>query len=160
MDSDVLDASAFYAGIPFASPDRHRTTPNVLDEVRHIKAGYGGVDTLIGVGRLTVMEPSSDAVHKTRQVAKDAGELGELSDADISVIALCVEHSGRLVTDDYAVSNVAKLLGINVVPVMTEGTRRLKRWTRYCPSCKRNMHSESKCGVCGGEARRRPKYVG
>lgn len=160
MDFDVLDASAFYAGIPFASSQKHRTTPTVFDEICHIKSNYGGVDALIQVGRLIIMEPADDAIRKVRQKAKDSGELAELSVADISVIALCVEHSGRLITDDYAVSNIAKLLGITVIPIMSEGTRRLKQWTLYCPACKRDVRTGTRCNVCGSQIKRRPKYVG
>lgn len=154
----MLDASAFYAGIPFASSQKHNTTPDVHDEVRHIKANHGAIDTLIDIGRLVIMSPSRESVHKVKQTAKNSGELCELSPADVSVIALCVEHSGRLITDDYAVSNVAKLMGIDVVPVMTRGTRQLRRWIRYCPSCKQDMGVEHRCGVCGGNAKRRPTY--
>ncbi len=160
MGFDVLDASAFYAGIPFASSQKHHTTPQVFDEIRHIKAGYGGIEALLDVGRLIVMEPPRDMVLRVQQTVKKAGETGKLSDADISVIALCAEHSGSLVSDDYAVSNIAKIMGLRVVPVMSAGTRRLKQWIRYCPSCKRKLQSEARCSVCGGEARRYPKFVG
>ena len=160
MDFDVLDASAFYAGIPFSSSQKHHTTPEVHDEIRHIKSNYEAINVIIEVGRLVIMAPTKASIQKVKTVAKNAGELGEVSSADISVIALCVEKSGRLITDDFAVSNIAKLMGLQVIPVMTDGTRRRRHWERYCPSCNRKMRTETQCNVCGSAARRRPIFVG
>ena len=152
----MLDASAFYAGIPFASPRTYHTTPEVHDEIGHIGAGHGAVDALIAMGRLVITTPSEASLRRIRQVAREAGEGSELSDADLSVIALCAELAGRLITDDYAVSNVAKRAGLRVMPVMTGGTGRPRRWTRYCPACGRAAGTEDVCGVCGSAVRRRP----
>lgn len=155
----MLDASAFYAGIPFASQQRHRTTTMVFDEVRHIKSGFGGCEALVEVGRLAIMNPTDESVKRVKKAARDAGELENLTEADVSVIALCTEAPGRLITDDYAVSNVAKLMGLGVVSVMTDGTARTKKWEHYCPSCKKPIKAASRCNVCGSSPRRRPKFT-
>lgn len=152
----VLDASAFYAGVPFASSGRLHTTGDVHGEVRHIKSSHGAIDALIDAGRLVVADPSPASLAAARAAASAAGESGALSRADMSVVALCHELGGELVTDDYAVSNVAKRMGLAVVPVMTRGTRAPRRWERRCAACSRAMGAEARCRVCGGAASRRP----
>jgi len=152
----VLDASAFYAGVPFASSGTLHTTSEVHAEVRHIKSSHGAIDALIDARRLVVADPSGEALGAARAAARSAGESGALSRADMSVIALCSELRGELVTDDYAVSNVAKRMGLAVVPVMTRGTRGTRRWVRRCSACSRAMGTEPACRVCGGAASRRP----
>lgn len=149
MGSDVLDASAFYAGIPFGSVERYSTTRLVYDEVRHIKRGHDAVDILVEIGRLDVREPGARAVGEAEAAAGRTGDLGELSGADVSVIALAIESGGRIVTDDYAVSNVAGNLGIEVCPVMTDGIRVVGRWIHYCPGCGRPHRSGGMCEGCG-----------
>ena len=152
----VLDASAFYAGVPFASSGTLHTTSEVHGEVRHIKSSHGAIDALIDARRLVVADPSSESLLAAQAAARSAGESGALSRADMSVIALCSELRGELVTDDYAVSNVAKRMGLAVVPVMTRGTRGPRRWVRRCAACSRAMGAEAACRVCGGAASRRP----
>jgi len=152
----VLDASAFYAGVPFASSGTAHTTGLVHGEVGHIKSSHGAIDALIDAGRLVVADPSAASLESARAAARSAGESGALSRADVSVIALCAELRGELVTDDYAVSNVAKRMGLRVVPVMTRGTRAPRRWSRRCAACSRDMGREASCPVCGAAASRRP----
>lgn len=151
----VLDASAFYAGVPFASPETYHTTPQVYDEVRHIKRSHGALEALIDVGRLVISEPGKEHTESAISAAKRTGDHPELSEQDISVIALCMELGGGLVSDDYAVSNVAKFSGLEVSPVMTGGIRRTGRWTYYCPACKRARPGGRECAGCGGRLRRR-----
>ena len=45
----------------------------------------------------------------------------------------CLQLKGELVTDDFAISNVAKNLNINVIPVMTNGIKNVVIWEYYCP---------------------------
>jgi hypothetical protein len=52
----VLDASAFYAGIPFLSSSKCYTTNLVLKEVIHIKKSYSALEFLIDAGNLEIIE--------------------------------------------------------------------------------------------------------
>ena len=40
MDFRILDASAFYAGVPFRSSEDCYTTSLVYDEIQHIKKNH------------------------------------------------------------------------------------------------------------------------
>ena len=156
MGSSVLDASAFYAGVPFASPETYRTTPAVLAEVSHIKGRFGAIEGLIEAGRLVVAEASAGGVARARRAAAESGDLGSLSAQDVSVLALAAELGADIITDDYAVSNAAALLGVRARPVMTAGIRRSGRWVPWCAGCGRAAPAgESACPVCGGRLARR-----
>ena len=151
MASDVLDASAFYAGAPFAAPGPWQTTPQVIDEVRHIRAAEGLVDTMVETGRVRVRRPGGQS---SARVAEALGRTGdEVSGADASVLALALETDSRILTDDYAVSNAAEELGIASAPLMTSGPRRRRAWRRACPSCGRRARGKE-CPDCGSPTRR------
>ena len=107
----VLDASAFYAGIPFRSNDECYTTTLVYDEIKHIKKNHDAIQILIETGRLKIMDPKKESIEKVVKISKDTGDHSQLSKEDISSISLCFELDGELVTDDFAISNVAKNLG-------------------------------------------------
>lgn len=144
----ILDATSFYAGIPFASQDEYHTTPQVFDEIKHIKKRHGALEVLIESGRLRIVEPEKQFVDQAVKKSMDSGDYQQLSRGDISVIALCLQLGGEIVTDDFAVSNVAKHLGLAVLPVMTGGAEKLD-WTYFCPGCETVSPRAKVCQVCG-----------
>jgi len=151
----VLDSSAFYAGIPFGSNEPSYTTSLVYDEIKHIKKNHDAVDILIETGRLTISNPESEFIEIVRNTANESGDLHELSVADISIIALSLKLGAELITDDFAVSNVAKNLNIQVFPVMTDGIKNIVSWTYYCPGCNNNFSESVKCPKCGNTLKRK-----
>ncbi len=151
----VLDASAFYAGIPFGSPEQHHTTQLILDEIQHIKKSHEALRTLIETRRLIVREPDSGFVSKIRVRARESGDMQELSEGDVSILALCLELQGQIITDDFAVSNVAASLGIKTLPVMTSGIRNAGRWIRYCTGCKAQFPEATRCPRCGNPLKKK-----
>ncbi len=150
----VLDSSAFYAGIPFGSNQPSYTTSLVYDEIKHIKKNHDAIDILIETKRLTISNPESEFIEIVRNAAKKSGDLHELSVEDISIIALSLKLNAELITDDFAISNVAKNLKIQVFPVMTDGIKNIVSWKYYCPGCKSNS-SENICPKCGNTLKRK-----
>lgn len=151
----ILDASAFYAGVPFGSPDIYYTTPAVYEEVEHIKGRQEAVRALVDAGKLTVMSPDAIRVGSAREAARETGDLPNLSVQDLSVLALAIQTGQSIITDDYAVSNVAKMLGIVVFPVMTRGIRTVGTWAYRCPACNKPRRPAESCPVCGATLRRK-----
>ena len=151
----ILDASAFYAGIPFSSNDECYTTSLVYDEIKHIKKNHDAIEILIETGRLKIMEPKKDSIEKVIKTAKNTGDYNQLSKEDISTISLCFELDGELVTDDFAISNVSKNLGLKVNSIMTSGISSIGKWVHYCPGCHKNYSEKSECPVCGSKLRKK-----
>ena len=152
----VLDSTAFYAGIPFSSNEPSYTTPLVYNEIEHIKKDHSAIQILIETKRLMICDPEHQFVITANNTAKKSGDIPNLSDEDISTIALSLQLNAELVTDDFAVSNVAKNLGIKVIPVMTNGIKNVITWKYYCPGCKINFSKITECPRCGNRLKRKP----
>ena len=151
----ILDASAFYAGIPFGSLEEHHTTPEVFDEVQHIKKNHDALETLIQTKRLMVRNPEDEYVKIIKNKAGESGDIQELSKEDISILALCLELQGELVSDDFAVSNVASNLGIKVSSIMTSGIKDVGKWMYYCAGCGIEFEKISECPQCGNPLKKK-----
>jgi len=145
----IIDASAFYAGIPFGSSNEFYTTSLIFDEIKHIKKNHGAIDILVTTNRLKIRDPSSEFLEMARKESKKTGDFNQLSKQDISVIALCIQLKGELITDDFAISNVSKNLDIKISPLMTSGIKDVGTWIHYCPGCRKNFNSGSECPLCG-----------
>jgi len=153
--SKILDASAFYAGIPFASQEECYTTSIIFDEIKHIKKNYNALNVLVETNRLKILNPEKEYVTKVLAKAKEIGDFQNLSKGDVSVIALCLQIDGELVTDDYAISNTAKQLNLKVIPIMTKGISEVKDWVYFCTGCEKIFPEISQCPICGNNLSRR-----
>ncbi len=154
MASKVLDATSFYAGIPFSSQEVSFTTPLVLEEIKHIKKEQAAISVLLESKRLKIIEPERKFTDLVQQKAKQTGDSHNLSEEDISVIALCLQLGGELLTDDFAISNVAKHLNLKVLPLMTRGAVK-KNWIYFCSGCEKPFSKVSVCPICGNKLIRR-----
>ena len=151
----VLDATAFYAGIPFVSEDSFLTTSLVYDEIQHIKAKQGALETLQETNRLQIRDPSEESINNVIDVSKKTGDFQTISKQDISVIALAFENSIELITDDFAVTNVAKQLGIKTSSLMTQGINTVGKWISYCSICGKEFSKKDECPICGNKLNRK-----
>jgi len=157
LASKVLDASAFYAGIPFLSQSEYSTTSLVYDEIKHIKKNHDALGVLLQTKRLEIKDPDIQYIESVNKVARKTGDRSTLSKQDISVIALSLELNLELITDDFAVSNVAKNLKIKIYPLMTSGIEKVGNWIHYCPGCNKSFSELSICPLCGNSLRRKLK---
>lgn len=158
MVSRVLDATAFYAGIPFASQEQSFTTPLVLEEIKHIKKSHDAVQTLIDLDRLRIVEPEQKNIEFVLEKAKNTGDLLNLSKEDVSVLALCIQLGGEIVTDDYTVSNVAKHMSLKVIPIMTKGISKILDSAYFCPACDKTFEKISECPICGSKLKKKSAH--
>jgi len=155
LDFRILDASAFYAGVPFRSSDDYYTTSLAYDEIRHIKKDHDVLGTLLETNRLKIREPDKESTETAIKAAKDTGDFPQLSKQDISIIALCIEMNGEIISDDFAISNVAKNLGLKISPIMTQGIKDVGKWVHYCPGCRTNHTNKKECPICGTPLKRK-----
>ena len=155
MDFRILDASAFYAGIPFRSSDVCYTTPLVYDEIKHIKKNHDVLGTLLETNRLKIRDPDSESTKTAIKASKNTGDFPQLSKQDISIIALGIETNGQIISDDFAISNVAKNLGLEIIPIMTKGIKDVGKWVHYCPGCRTNHTAGKECPTCGTPFKRK-----
>ena len=91
MDFRILDASAFYAGVPFGSSEECYTTTSVFDEIKHIKKNHEALETLMETNRLKIRVPDEEFIKQAAESAKKTGDYQQLSKQDLSIIALAIQ---------------------------------------------------------------------
>lgn len=155
MDFRILDASAFYAGVPFGSSEECYTTTSVFDEIKHIKKSQEALETLMETNRLKIRVPDEEFIKQAAESAKKTGDYQQLSKQDISILALAIQLDGEIISDDFAISNVAKNLGLKISPVMTQGISDVGKWIHYCPGCSSSHKSGRECPSCGTPLKRK-----
>lgn len=147
----VLDSTAFYAGIPYQGSGRYYTTYLVLEEVKH-HIGSSFIQT-----RVMVTEPSPASMNRVKTTAAKTGDMGALSQTDISLLALALDlkegdGGANLISDDFAVRNVAEVLSIPLAPTsMKGGEWKNMTWKIYCRGCGKTYTNPklTVCPVCG-----------
>jgi UPF0271 protein len=157
----VLDSTAFFAGIPFQGEGKYYTTYQVLDEVRG-----RGIGAQLIHSRVQVTEPSKESVLKVKEASNKTGDSKSLSEADTSILAVSLDliKSRRdqdvvLVTDDFAVRNVAEVMGVNLSETSIRGEWKKITWVTYCKGCGKEYLEPrtSVCEVCGTKLSRKPR---
>jgi UPF0271 protein len=131
------------------------TTPQVYDEVKHIKKNHDALGILIETKRLKIFDPDTKYKDIVVKMAKATGDFRNLSQEDISSIALCLQLNGEILTDDFAISNVTESLGLKTIPLMTEGIKVKGNWVYYCPGCHKNFSQLAECPICGNMLRKK-----
>jgi endoribonuclease Nob1 len=146
----VTDSNIFYSGIPFQTTSDYvyYITPDIQEEINHIKRRLDGLNLLITIGKVIIHEPDTDILSMVRQKCIDLVQT-ELSKADCSVIALSIQLHIPILSTDYALANAAKYFSINI---LTPGKKNFvtKKTTKYCSICKINFDLNSSfCNKCG-----------
>ncbi|WP_461864753.1 type II toxin-antitoxin system VapC family toxin [Thermococcus sp.] len=150
----VIDAAIFIQGIDVEGC----TTPKVVEEVKDPESRLL-LESLISAGKVKVLMPSGESIQAVRRKAAETGELNELSEADIEVLALAYELNAVLFTDDYNLQNIAKTLGIRF-RTLKRGIKRVIHWNYVCIGCGKRfseMPPDGVCPDCGSPVRLIPK---
>ncbi|MEE6209568.1 NOB1 family endonuclease [Salarchaeum sp. III] len=147
----VLDSSAFIAG--YETDDDVATIPLVREELTDTSTYR--FDAMEG-GGMRVHVPDESAVRTARKAARRTGDLDTLSDTDLRLVAAAHELDAVLVTDDYAMQNVASELGVDVDAVQQEGITEKREWVFQCQGCGRTFDDDrERCPVCGSSLTRK-----
>jgi endoribonuclease Nob1 len=157
----ALDAGAFYTGVVFlSSAGRYYTTQAVFDEVKHIKRSHGAIEALLESNTLQIVNSDRKSIEKAVAAARKTGDYQKLSEADVSIVALALQLEIVLITNDYAVANVASTLKIPVKSVASKGISHTRRWITYCSACGRAFGPNAKeCRLCGNRLRRKYELI-
>lgn len=144
----VLDSSALFAMEDL--PEDCVCPPGVVDELgRYDDPRLDRWGDLLKVSHCTAA-----SVGAVKDAARKSGDLGRLSDVDVTVLALAVDVGGTILTDDYSIQNVASIMGIPYRPVGTEGIRKVEKWNYRCNGCGKWYKEEQKeCPICGHSMR-------
>lgn len=147
----VLDSSAFIH--EYHTDEQLASIPLVREELTD-ESAYR-FDALEGSG-MHMHLPDGETVERIERAAKETGDLAELSETDIRLIAAAFELDGRLVTDDYAMQNVAEKLNVEVEVIARDGIEEQRAWHFQCQGCGREFEEKyDRCPICGSELSRK-----
>jgi UPF0271 protein len=147
----VLDASAFIN--EYHTDEKTATVPLVREELED-ESAYR-YDAMEGSG-MYIHIPDEETVDRIRRAAGETGDLAELSETDIRLLAATFELDGRLVTDDYAMQNVADKLEVGTEIIAREGISEQRDWQFQCEGCGREFDDDhDRCPVCGSALSRK-----
>ncbi|MCQ8894160.1 MAG: NOB1 family endonuclease [Methanolinea sp.] len=140
----VLDATAFFLDIPLEG--ELYSTPAVVGELRDA-CSRCRLEALLATG-LVVLAPEREYLQAVFDSAAASGDLSVLSPADCEVLALALQEGAGVVSDDFALQNVARHLGIVVYPLQQRRARK-RQWKFRCPGCGKVVEGPGVCPVCG-----------
>ena len=125
----VLDASAFINGFELQNPNNF-TVSEITEEVKDLKS------------RLVL----NQAIEEERIIIREP-----------EILALDLVDSGynvKVMTDDYSMQNVLKIIGIPYGSIITEGIKGVYNWTKTCEGCKKDYPADypfDDCEICGSK---------
>jgi UPF0271 protein len=158
MESNVyvMDTSGFLVGLNFTE-GTIVTVPGVVDEIIDSSTRLR-FDLLVDSG-LRVESPLESYIEHVILAAKSTGDDSVLSRTDLDILAKALEllsiSKVILITDDYAVQNVAASLGIEYKSAGSRGIKKNILWELKCIGCGAIAKSGNECPICGSEVRRR-----
>jgi len=147
----VLDTSAFIH--EYHTEESLASIPLVREELEDEHAYR--FDALEGSGmHLHIPEP--ETVERIERAARETGDFEELSRTDVRLIAAAFELDGVLVTDDYAMQNVAERLNVTVEVIAQDGISEQRDWQFQCAGCGREFDEHhDRCPICGSDLSRK-----
>jgi len=107
---------------------------------------------------LKVMKAQKDSYDVINKEAKETGDYDVLSKVDMDILALGYECKGTIITDDFAIQNVALALEVKFLSCSGKVISEKRAWRYKCTACNHKEKVKLKnCSVCGNEEIRRIK---
>ncbi len=160
----VLDTSAFIVGFnPLSVNLKVFTVPAVEQELSIASIAMVRFSAARDSGKLDVRRPTEASRVRIEEESSKLGEQLVLSEADSQILALAIDLKDCglepvVVSDDYAVQNVAETLSIAYASLATFGISYEFNWISYCPACFRRYpqtYTYTECQVCGTVLKRK-----
>ena len=145
----ILDSSALFSmeGLP---DEEFLCPPGVVGEL----ARHGDGRVSLWGDLLRTSDCTKESVEKVVEAARGSGDLGRLSPVDISVLALALDTGGTILTDDYSIQNVSRIMGIPFRPVGMAAIKKVEKWNYRCVGCGKWFKEKSdECPICGSGMR-------
>jgi len=156
MKGYVLDTSVLYYGKDLPQGFECVITPGVVKELN--REGMSSRLELLMATRVRVSSPSDRSLKKVDGEAEKTGDSRRLSQTDKELLALALDLGYELLTDDYSIQNLARVLGIPARGFDQKGISEVFEWQAKCKGCGKLFPADVRtCDVCGSETRTRRK---
>ena len=156
----IIDTSAILSGVPLnLGTAQMVTSTGITSELHPGGRDYRTFQFLRQKG-LELHSPSKASLKYVRSIAAKTGDEKRLSTIDLEILALAwdlqkkVNTRAIILTDDYAMQNVAHTLNILFEPVSQKKITKKFKWSCRCPGCKRRFKDfVAVCPICGTETK-------
>ena len=146
----IIDTSAILSGRINISTSNYIYPDSVINEIKN-----GSLEKILDVADINIQNPEKKYVEMAVNAAMKTGDYSVLSKTDIDVLALAIEYDGTIVTDDYAIQNVARQCGIEYSGSGIEPIKKSIVWKYRCTGCHRIYDKYIEiCPVCGHTVKR------
>ena len=151
----VVDTSSLFYGFQIDGNNEYITTQSVLEEVRG-KTMRKSIEMRLEL--LKIFEPTPSGIEEVRRAAKISGDYGQLSSTDIGLIALSKEIGAPILTNDLAMQNVCRRMGVKYQSFGGKSIDTEIVWGYRCTGCKKEFNKfYEECPHCGSPLKRFPK---
>lgn len=156
MKGYVLDTSVLYYGKDFPDGYELIITPGVVNELN--KEGMGERLELLLATRLRVSSPSKRSLERVIKEAEKTGDSRRLSITDKEILALALDLGYELLTDDYSIQNLARVIGVPCRGIDQKGIAEVFEWQAKCIGCGKVFPADVRqCDICGSQTKTRRK---
>jgi UPF0271 protein len=104
--------------------------------------------------KIKVQAPSPESIAKVKELAGKTGDAARISETDAEVLALALDlgEGATVLTDDYSIQNLAKLLGVPYASMQMKGIKSVFHWDYVCSGCRRKYDAPREtCPECGSK---------
>jgi UPF0271 protein len=148
----ILDSSVFFSDYPVTG--ELYTTPSVWDELIDIRSK--GIFEKFCSSGLHIVSPGIQSRAKVISAAEKTRDTSVISETDCDLLAVALDLDAVLYTDDFAIQNVAGVLGIQTIPINQRKAKRI-HWKYRCSGCGRYFDHDGECLICGSIIKRKLK---
>ena len=157
----VLDASAFING--FEPKGRYNfTVSEITDEVKDLKSRLI-LNQAIDEGKIIIQEAQKEFLDELDETISKSGDDLRLSGPDKKLLAVALglladDKQVKVITDDYSMQNVLRILDIPYESIITEGIKGVYNWKKTCEGCKKEYPADypfDDCEICGSRVFKR-----
>ena len=121
------------------------------------------LDQAIEEGKIIIKEPKEEFIKELNEIISKSGDDLRLSEADKKLLALaldlrCENENIKVLTDDYSMQNVLKIIDIPYGSIITEGIKGIYNWVKTCEGCKKEFDADypfDDCEICGSKVFKR-----
>ncbi|MBQ3473144.1 MAG: ribonuclease VapC, partial [Methanobrevibacter sp.] len=121
------------------------------------------LDQAIEDGKIIIKEPKEEFIKELNEIISESGDDLRLSEADKKLLALaldvrCENENIKVLTDDYSMQNVLKIIDIPYDSIITEGIKGVYNCVKTCEGCKKEFDADypfDDCEVCGSKVFKR-----
>ncbi|MHA1124197.1 MAG: NOB1 family endonuclease [Candidatus Heimdallarchaeota archaeon] len=158
----VLDASAIYNGVLSQSLPGKKYLPQcTIYEIEGMLRGEAFKEEITSTDNVIVLDPEPSSITTIIESAKKTGDIEELSDCDIHVLALAFDLKDKkqnpiIISDDYDIQNLAEHLGLMCRGVHWKGITKVHEYFWLCTGCgTKTKEKQNQCIECGSPMKRK-----